>query len=98
MPRPSPQESTAWKRQCAVEIKHLVLFGHQQRSTTPAAIRFRRRFGAILKTMPGYDLLIVDDDQSMQALVQAMLKGTPWNCESADSGEESMSGAIKMLD
>lgn len=38
--------------------------------------------------MPGYDLLIVDDAPSMHALVKSMLKGTAWNPESANSGEE----------
>jgi CheY-like chemotaxis protein len=40
--------------------------------------------------MPGYDLLIVDDTPSMHALVKAMLKGTPWNPESVNSGEEAL--------
>ena len=46
--------------------------------------------GAILVTMPGYDLLIVDDTPSMHALVKSMLKGTSWNPESANSGEEAL--------
>ncbi len=40
--------------------------------------------------MPGYDLLIVDDSPSMHLLVKAMLKGTSWNPESANSGEEAL--------
>src|SRR5579862_2147393 len=46
--------------------------------------------GAILETMPGYDLLIVDDNPSMHALVRSLLKGTSWNPESANSGEEAL--------
>jgi CheY-like chemotaxis protein/anti-sigma regulatory factor (Ser/Thr protein kinase) len=46
--------------------------------------------GAILETMPGYDLLIVDDNPSMHALVRSMLKGTCWNPESANSAEEAL--------
>jgi len=44
----------------------------------------------MLETMPGYDLLIVDDNPSMHALVRSMLKGTPWNPESANSAEEAL--------
>ena len=40
--------------------------------------------------MPGYDLLIVDDNPSMHALVRSMLKGTSWNSESANSAEEAL--------
>lgn len=40
--------------------------------------------------MPGWDLLIVDDTPSMHALVKSMLKGTSWNPESANSGEEAL--------
>ena len=40
--------------------------------------------------MPGYDLLIVDDNPSMHALVKSMLKGTSWNPESASSAEEAL--------
>jgi CheY-like chemotaxis protein/anti-sigma regulatory factor (Ser/Thr protein kinase) len=40
--------------------------------------------------MPGHDLLIVDDTQSMHALVKMILKGTEWNPESANSAEEAL--------
>jgi CheY-like chemotaxis protein/anti-sigma regulatory factor (Ser/Thr protein kinase) len=40
--------------------------------------------------MPGYDLLIVDDTPSMHVLVKSMLKGSSWNPESANSGEEAL--------
>ncbi len=46
--------------------------------------------GAILVTMSGYNLLIVDDTPSMHALVKSMLKGTSWNPESVNSGEEAL--------
>jgi CheY-like chemotaxis protein/anti-sigma regulatory factor (Ser/Thr protein kinase) len=42
------------------------------------------------EAMAGYDLLIVDDTPSMHALVKSMLKGTPWNPESANSAEEAL--------
>ncbi|MGA7409187.1 MAG: response regulator, partial [Bryobacteraceae bacterium] len=40
--------------------------------------------------MPGYNLLIVDDTPSMHVLVKSMLKGTSWNPESVNSGEEAL--------
>jgi CheY-like chemotaxis protein/anti-sigma regulatory factor (Ser/Thr protein kinase) len=48
------------------------------------------RFKAILEAMPGFDLLIVDDDPDVHVLLQSMLKGTSWNPESANSGEEAL--------
>lgn len=45
---------------------------------------------AILESMDRYDLLIVDDSPSMHALVRAMLKGTPWNPDSVNSGDEAL--------